>query len=158
MASPHRRVHDRGEYDDQLWLSMDFVDGHDAGHLLVERYAGGMPVDLVVEIVAATASGLDYAHNQGLLHRDVKPANIMLTHLDEKTERRILLTDFGIARMVDDISGLTATNFTVGTVAYTAPEQLTGEHSTDAPTSTRWRRPPSTCCQARRSSSTPMPR
>ncbi len=120
-------VHDRGEYDDQLWLSMDFVDGHDAGHLLVERYAGGMPVDLVVEIVAATASGLDYAHNQGLLHRDVKPANIMLTHLDEKTERRILLTDFGIARMVDDISGLTATNFTVGTVAYTAPEQLTGE-------------------------------
>jgi serine/threonine protein kinase len=120
-------VHDRGEYDDQLWLSMDFVDGHDAGHLLIERYGGGMPIELVVEIVAATASGLDYAHNQGLLHRDVKPANIMLTHLDEKTERRILLTDFGIARMVDDISGLTATNFTVGTVAYTAPEQLTGE-------------------------------
>jgi serine/threonine protein kinase len=120
-------VHDRGEYDDQLWISMDFVDGHDAGHLLAARYAKGMPIELVVEIVAATASGLDYAHNQGLLHRDVKPANIMLTHLDEKTERRILLTDFGIARMVDDISGLTATNFTVGTVAYTAPEQLTGE-------------------------------
>ena len=77
-------VHDRGEYDDQLWISMDFVDGNDAGHLLVERYADGMPVDLVVEIVAATASGLDYAHNQGLLHRDVKPANIMLTHLGEQ--------------------------------------------------------------------------
>ena len=120
-------VHDRGEYDDQLWISMDFVDGNDAGHLLVQRYADGMPVDLVVEIVAATASGLDYAHNQGLLHRDVKPANIMLTHLGEQAGRRILLTDFGIARMVDDISGLTATNFTVGTVAYTAPEQLTGD-------------------------------
>ena len=106
---------------------MDFVDGHDAGHLLAARYAKGMPIELVVEIVAATASGLDHAHNQGLLHRDVKPANIMLTQPDEKTERRILLTDFGIARMVDDISGLTATNFTVGTVAYTAPEQLTGE-------------------------------
>jgi serine/threonine protein kinase len=120
-------VHDRGEYDDQLWISMDFVDGHDAGHWLARRYTAGMPVDVVSAIVTAVAAGLDYAHKQGLLHRDVKPANIMLTNVDDESERRILLTDFGIARMVDDISGLTATNFTVGTVAYTAPEQLTGE-------------------------------
>lgn len=73
------------------------------------------------------ASALDYAHKQGLLHRDVKPANIMLTHLDDDEEQRILLADFGIARNVDDISGLTATNMTVGTVAYAAPEQLMGE-------------------------------
>jgi serine/threonine protein kinase len=71
---------------------------------------------------------LDYAHKQGLLHRDVKPANIMLTHLDDDDDQqRILLADFGIARSVDDISGLTATNMTVGTVAYSAPEQLMGE-------------------------------
>ena len=120
-------VHDRGEYDGQLWISMDFVDGLDAGRLLASRYPAGMPTDQVVRIVTAVASALDYAHKQGLLHRDVKPANIMLTHLDDDDEQRILLADFGIARNIDDISGLTATNMTVGTVAYAAPEQLMGE-------------------------------
>ncbi len=86
-----------------------------------------MPVEQVVRIVTAVASALDYAHKQGLLHRDVKPANIMLTHVDDDGEQRILLTDFGIARNVDDISGLTTTNMTVGTVAYAAPEQLMGD-------------------------------
>jgi serine/threonine protein kinase, bacterial len=120
-------VHDRGEHNGQLWISMDYVDGRDAGRLLVERYPAGMPVEHVVRIVTAVASALDYAHKQGLLHRDVKPANIMLSQLDEDDEQRILLADFGIARDVDDISGLTATNMTVGTVAYSAPEQLMGE-------------------------------
>ncbi|MDC9004098.1 serine/threonine-protein kinase PknH/PknJ [Mycobacterium marinum] len=120
-------VHDRGEEDGQLWISMDFVDGLDAAKLLADRYPTGMPVEQVIQIVTAVASALDYAHKQGLLHRDVKPANIMLTHLDEEGGQRILLTDFGIARNIEDISGLTATNFTVGTVAYSAPEQLVGE-------------------------------
>ena len=106
---------------------MDYVDGLDAARLLAERYPAGMPPDEVARIVTAVASALDYAHKQGLLHRDVKPANIMLTHSDDDGEQRILLADFGIARNVDDISGLTATNMTVGTVAYSAPEQLMGE-------------------------------
>jgi serine/threonine protein kinase len=120
-------VHDRGEYNGQLWLSMDFVDGHDAARLLADRYPAGMPVDMVLSIITAVASALDYAHRQGLLHRDVKPANIVLAHVDDEGEQRILLTDFGIARSVDDVSGLTTTNMTVGTVAYSAPEQLMGE-------------------------------
>ena len=120
-------VHDRGEVGRQLWISMDYVDGLDAARLLTDRYPTGMPVEDVVRIVTAMASGLDYAHKQGLLHRDVKPANIMLTHLDDNGEQRILLADFGIARDITDISGLTTTNMTVGTVAYSAPEQLMGE-------------------------------
>jgi len=109
-------VHDRGEEVGQLWISMDFVDGLDAARLLADRCPAGMPIEEVVRIVSA----LDYAHKQGLLHRDVKPANIMMTHLDDEGEQRILLTDFGIARNVNDISGLTKTNTTVGTVAYSA--------------------------------------
>jgi len=120
-------VHDRGEYDGQLWISMDYVDGEDAGSLITQKYPAGMPQELVITIVTAVALALDYAHKKGLLHRDVKPANILLTHLDDGGEQRILLTDFGIARSVDDVSGLTATNMTLGTVAYTAPEQLMGE-------------------------------
>ena len=86
-----------------------------------------MPVEEAIKIVTAVATGLDYAHKRWLLHRDVKPANVIVTHLDDEAEQRILLTDFGIARNVHDISGLTATNMTVGTVAYCAPEQLLGE-------------------------------
>ena len=121
-------VHDRGEYNGQLWISMDYVDGLDAARLLASRFPAGMRTDQVLRVVTAVASALDYAHKQGLLHRDVKPANIMLTRVDDdEDEQRILLADFGIARNVDDISGLTTTNMTVGTVAYSAPEQLMGE-------------------------------
>jgi serine/threonine protein kinase, bacterial len=118
-------VHDRGEFDGQLWISMDYVEGTDVSQLMRDRYPMGMPADEVVEIVTAIARALDYAHQRGLLHRDVKPANILLTEAIDG-ERRIFLSDFGIARPLGDISGLTATNLTVGTVAYAAPEQLMG--------------------------------
>src|SRR3954471_2908014 len=121
-------VHDRGEADGQLWISMDYVDGLDASRLVAERHPAGMPADDVARIVTAVASALDGAHKRGLLHRDVKPANIMLTHLeDDDGEQRILLADFGIARDIGEVSGITTTNMTVGTVAYAAPEQLMGE-------------------------------
>jgi serine/threonine protein kinase len=61
----------------------------------------------------------------------VKPANIVLTHLDDEGGQRVPLTDFGIARNADDTSGLTAANMTVGTVAYRAPGQLLGEEEVD---------------------------
>jgi len=118
-------VHDRGEFDGQLWISMDYVAGTDAARLVKERHPHGMPVEEVCAILHAVAGALDYAHDRGLLHRDVKPANILLTH-PEDGERRILLADFGVARHLGDISGITETNVAVGTVAYAAPEQLTG--------------------------------
>lgn len=120
-------VHDRGEADGQLWISMDYVDGLDAARLVAERHPSGMPADDVARIVTAVASALDGAHKRGLLHRDVKPANIMLTHLDDDGEQRILLTDFGIARDVNDADDVTATTTAIGTVAYCAPEQLSGD-------------------------------
>lgn len=118
-------IHDRGESDGQLWIAMDYIDGPDAGQLLRDRYPAGMPRREVVEIVTAVADALDYAHESGLLHRDVKPANILLTK-PETPHQRVLLADFGIARSLSDFSGLTQTNVALGTVNYAAPEQLMG--------------------------------
>jgi serine/threonine-protein kinase len=119
-------VHDRGDVNGQLWISMDYVEGTDAGRLLEEKHPKGMPPDDVVKIITAVATALDYAHQRDLTHRDVKPANILIAN-PGTTDERILLADFGIARRGDDASGLTGTNMTVGTVAYAAPEQLKGE-------------------------------
>ncbi|GAB7141496.1 serine/threonine-protein kinase [Mycobacterium riyadhense] len=121
------RVNDRGEFNGQLWISMDFVDGTDAASLLRDRYPVGMPADQVATIIAAIAGALDYAHQQhDLMHRDVSPANILLSK-PEHGDQRILLGDFGIARNIGDTGGLTATNMTIGTFPYAAPEQLADE-------------------------------
>ena len=126
LYNPHIvGVHDRGEYNGQLWISMDYIDGPDAGRLLREQYPSGMPAWEVVEIVLSVADALDHAHARGLLHRDIKPPNILLTK-PERGRRRVLLADFGIARDTAEVSGLTDTNVTLGTVNYAAPEQLTG--------------------------------
>ena len=119
-------VLDRGEYDGQLWISMDYVDGTDAGRLIRESYPGGMPEQDVLEIVTAVADALDFGHEHRLLHRDVKPENILVTASDGR-RRRVLLTDFGIARRIDDVSNLTDDNVALGTISYIAPEQLMGK-------------------------------
>jgi len=118
-------VHDRGEFNGQLWISMDYIDGPDAGRLQREYYPAGMPPSEVVDILTGVADALDYAHDRGLLHRDVKPPNILLT-TPARGRRRVLLADFGIARNTTEVSGLTDTNVTLGTVNYAAPEQLMG--------------------------------
>ena len=119
-------VHDRGEDDDHLWIAMDYIDGTDAAQLMEQQYPAGMPVEIAAPIITAVASALDYAHKKGFLHRDVKPANIIVADADGD-DPNVYLADFGIARPLDDISGVTTTNMTVGTVAYAAPEQLMGE-------------------------------
>jgi serine/threonine protein kinase len=106
---------------------MDFVGGLDAARLLTDRYPAGCRLRKLPVSSRRSPAALDYAYKQGLLHRDVKPPNIILTHLDNDGEQRIPLTDFGIARNINEISGLTKTNMTVGTIAYSAPEQLLGE-------------------------------
>lgn len=119
-------IHDRGEHNGLLWIAMDYIEGNDLGQLLDGRYPQGLPVGHVLTVVAATASALDYAHKKGLLHRDVKPANIIVDGLDTD-DPKIFLADFGIARPLNDTSSITTTNMTVGTVAYAAPEQLMGD-------------------------------
>ena len=119
-------VLDRGEFDGRLWISMDYVEGTDAGRLIAQTYPRGLPEDDVVDIVTAVADALDFAHERRLLHRDVKPENILVTASDGRW-RRVLLTDFGIARRIDDVSNLTDDNVAIGTVSYMSPEQLRGQ-------------------------------
>jgi serine/threonine protein kinase len=119
-------VLDRGEFNGRLWISMEYVDGTDAGRLVRERYPRGMPEEDVWEIVSAVSDALDFGHERRLLHRDVKPENILVTAADGH-RRRVLLTDFGIARRIDDVSNLTEDNVALGTISYVAPEQLLGK-------------------------------
>jgi Protein kinase domain len=131
LASALRHPHivgvlDRGEFNGQLWISMDYVDGVDTGRLIRESYSGGMPELDVAEIVTAVADALDFGHERRLLHRDVKPENILVTASDGR-RRRVLLTDFGIARRIDDVTNLTDDNVALGTISYIAPEQLLGK-------------------------------
>ncbi|WP_280346101.1 serine/threonine-protein kinase [Nocardia neocaledoniensis] len=114
-------VYDRGVDDGRLWISMQFVDGVDAAAI-----DHPVPAQRAMRIIEGTAAALDHAHGNGVLHRDVKPANILLTDIDG-TER-VLLTDFGIARPRDDVHHLTQTGTFTATLAYASPEQLTGAH------------------------------
>ncbi len=116
-------LHDRGEFEDRLWVAMDYVDGTDAAHLLTDTYPEGMPPDMVIEIVSAIADALDYAHEQGLVHRYVNPSNILISN-SASGRRRILLTGFGVPRPPGQINTLTRANLAIGTVSYAAPEQL----------------------------------
>ena len=115
----------RGESDGHLWVTMDYVNGTDAEELIDSRYPGGMPAGEVLAVVTAVADALDYAHGRGMLHRNVKPANILFTHPADG-EQQILLTDFGLARQLGDPDGPGSPELTGATVAFASPEQLMG--------------------------------
>ncbi|WP_308646489.1 serine/threonine-protein kinase [Nocardia cyriacigeorgica] len=113
-------VHDRGEFDGRLWIALALIDGVDVSALLASA-PGGLPNAEVARAITAVADALDYAGARGLVHRDVKPANILLARTGH-----FLLTDFGIARMGPESSDLTGTGMTIGTIAYASPEQMQG--------------------------------
>ncbi|MFB8001010.1 serine/threonine-protein kinase [Nocardia sp. NPDC056000] len=115
-------IHDRGEQDGRLWIAMQYIAGTDLAGLLRQ---GPLDIERALRILDETAAGLDEIHRAGLLHRDVKPANILIAASNGGAER-VLVTDFGIARAADDSATLSA-HGTVGTLAYAAPEQLAGD-------------------------------
>ncbi|WP_063040824.1 serine/threonine-protein kinase [Nocardia pseudovaccinii] len=117
-------VHDRGVHDGQLWIAMQFVDGIDAAGL-IRHDAADLPPERVSHIVGSAARGLDAAHRAGLLHRDVKPANILLESRPGEPDR-VFVSDFGIARAAGQSTALTAVGSVLATLAYAAPEQLMG--------------------------------
>ncbi|MFB7875958.1 serine/threonine-protein kinase [Nocardia sp. NPDC056064] len=115
-------VYDRGTEDDQLWISMQFVAGTDVATADVNV----LTPDRAVQIVSETATALDFAHAGGVLHRDVKPANILLAKPPIGRPERVVLTDFGIAAVRDSETTLSSAGTITATLAYAAPEQLAG--------------------------------
>ncbi len=122
-------IHYAGEHDGLLFFVMDYVTGTDLREILLKQ--GAVEPTRAVDLLEQFASALDAAHRRGLVHRDVKPANILITVRDG--EEHAYLTDFGLAKKFDTASGLTVKGAVVGTVDYMAPEQITGAH-TDART------------------------
>jgi serine/threonine protein kinase len=112
-------VHDFGEEDGVTYLAMRYLDGG----TLKDMLAQGRPTLIdIAELMSQICAALDYAHRQGVVHRDVKPANIMIDD-----EGSVFLTDFGIAKALEGTAELTEPGVGIGTPAYMAPEQSLGK-------------------------------
>ncbi len=114
-------IHHSGQHNDLFFMAMEFVEGEDL-KALIEREGPVRPFTRAVDLIDQIGDALDYAHQKGVVHRDIKPANILLTH-----DGQPIVTDFGIARMVESDEKLTQTGVGIGTPAYMAPEQAMGE-------------------------------
>src|SRR3954451_12515667 len=115
---------DFGEADGELYLAMRHVDGPDLRALLAAE--GALDARRALELLGQVAGALDEAHSRGLVHRNVKPANILIEP-KAATEERAYLADFGLAKHASSASSLTGERSFVGTIAYVAPEQVKGE-------------------------------
>src|SRR3979411_405085 len=109
------------ERQHQHFIVMEHVPGHSCAEILRDR--GHLDVEQAVDILAQACHGLDYAHRHGVVHRDVKPGNLLLSDADV-----VKLADFGIARATDQ-SSITQVGSVLGTAAYLAPEQARGEEA-----------------------------
>ena len=112
-------IHEVGEREGSCYFSMNFVDGGQLDQVIGRE---PLPIGRAVELIAKLARAIHYAHEHGILHRDIKPGNILL---DQKGEPH--LTDFGLARLVETESTITRTKEVLGTPSYMAPEQAVGE-------------------------------
>src|SRR4051812_15644560 len=113
-------VIDRGEHEERQFIVFEYVDGENLKRLIQRR--GPAPVSTALELAMQIARGLSFAHQQGLVHRDVKPQNILLNG-----DGQAKVTDFGIARSLDVQHGMTQTGTVLGTSDYIAPEQAQGQ-------------------------------
>jgi serine/threonine protein kinase len=113
-------IHAAGEHEGILYIAMRLVPGDDLRTVL--RMHGRLPPERAIPLIAQVASALDAAHAHGLVHRDVKPANVLVT-----PEDHVYLTDFGLSKRVDADSEATRTGMVLGTLDYIAPEQIRGD-------------------------------
>jgi len=118
-------IYDVGERDGIAYLVMAMLTGGNLGTLLAHEPR--LPIEETRRFVREVADALDYAHQRGVIHRDIKPDNILL----DRESGRALVTDFGIAWAMEAASRLTATGIAVGTPTYMSPEQAVGERALD---------------------------
>jgi len=115
-------IYEAGEADGVLYIAMRYVKGIDLTALLGRQ--GRLALGQALGIVAQVGVALDEAHEQGLVHRDIKPGNILLASGSGLEDDHVYLTDFGVAKQTSAPSGLTKTGLFIGTVGYAAPEQI----------------------------------
>ncbi len=128
LKHPHIvQVFDFGDLEGMYYMVMEYIAGRDLAHRL--REGGPLPLAEAVALSQGVASALDYAHGQGLVHRDVKPSNVMLEPAGDQAPRAIL-TDFGIAKIVSGGGQVTKTGM-LGTLDYMAPEQIRASKDID---------------------------
>ena len=123
-------IYEAGEADGQLFIAMRYVVGPDLKGLLADQ-GGQLPLDWALRLFAQIGDALDSAHRAGLVHRDVKPANILVAesqeHAGDARGHHAYLTDFGLTKRTSELSGgLTGTGHFLGTVDYVSPEQIQG--------------------------------
>ena len=119
-------IYEAGEADGHLYLAMRYVEGSDLKVLLKRR--GTLPVTEAMWLFGQVGAALDAAHTAGLVHRDVKPANILVAPAASSSGRdHVYLSDFGLTKRASSLTGVTATGIVVGTMDYVAPEQIGGK-------------------------------
>jgi serine/threonine protein kinase len=114
-----------GEHDGLLYVAMRYVPGRDLGRLIAAD--GALDPEDAAALIAQIADGLDAVHAAGLVHRDVKPANVIVEDGPAGSDSAAFLTDFGLAKAMASTAGLTATGEVIGSVDYMAPEQIEGQ-------------------------------